>query len=243
MTELSPPAQAVAAQKGAPQQIVVTGHDFATTVRVRLEVAPGTPGPNTFAADISDYDTGQPVPARKVTLRFALPDRPDIGTSELELERQADGRWTGQGTNLSVTGTWRVGVLIEQAANSLEVPLEVQTRAPPQTITIIPGNPPIYRIDLPSGESVQAYVDPGTPGANELHFTYFTAAGGELPIADVTMSATSPSGTREEPKPRRLSRGHFVASVQLDPGTWTFSADATAEDGTPLSVHFEQEIK
>jgi hypothetical protein len=34
-----------------------------------------------------------------------------------------------------------------------------------------------------------------------------------------------------------------VASVQLDPGTWTFSADATAEDGTPLSVHFEQEIK
>ena len=48
------------------------------------------------------------------------------------------GMWTGEGNNLSVAGRWRVGVLIEQATDSLEVPLEVQTmRAAPME----PGHP------------------------------------------------------------------------------------------------------
>src|SRR5204862_242479 len=68
LTQL-PPATSLAAQQGNPanqpaRSVVVIGHDFATTVRVRLEATPGQVGPNTFLARVTDYDTGEPVPAR-----------------------------------------------------------------------------------------------------------------------------------------------------------------------------------
>lgn len=62
-----------------------------------------------------------------MSLRFSLPEQPGVGGSALELAQSQAGMWTGEGTNLSVAGTWRVGVLIEQAADSLEISLEVQT--------------------------------------------------------------------------------------------------------------------
>ncbi len=70
----------------AARPLVVTGADFATTTRVRLEISPGTVGPNTFVADVTDYDSGEPVDARRVSLTFDLPDQPDV-SSTLRLER------------------------------------------------------------------------------------------------------------------------------------------------------------
>jgi hypothetical protein len=79
----------------AARPLVVTGADFATTTRVRLEVSPGTVGPNTFVADVTDYDTGEQVDARRVSLTFDLPDQPDV-SSTLRLQR-SQGRWQGAG--------------------------------------------------------------------------------------------------------------------------------------------------
>lgn len=246
MAGLAPPAQyaAVSAQP-APEQVVVSGSDFAQTLRVRLAATPGTPGPNTFDVRIEDFDTGDPVAARSVRLRFRLPERSDIGESELELSRAAEGRWEGQGINLSVGGTWRVGVLIQQAADSKEIALEVKTREPPQDVQVIqggPGQPDLYTISLPGGLSVQGYVDPGTTGDNEVHFTFFDATGGELAVSEATISAAPSGGDAVQAEARRLGPGHFVAGMLLEPGSWTFSVDASAEDGAALTARFEQEI-
>ncbi|MGH2530584.1 MAG: copper resistance protein CopC [Actinomycetota bacterium] len=141
MAGLVPPSQEAAAAAHASSQagpVVVTGSDFATTVRVRLVVDPGAPGPNRFEVHVEDYDTGEPVEALRVTLGFSLPEQPGVGGSALELAQSQAGMWTGEGTNLSVAGRWRVGVLIEQAADSLEIPLEVQTMG---AAPMEPGHP------------------------------------------------------------------------------------------------------
>jgi copper transport protein len=246
MAGLAPPTQypAVTAPP-APEQVVVAGSDFAQTVRVRLTATPGTPGPNTFDVRIQDFDSGEAVPALSVRLRFRLPERSDIGESELELSKAAEGRWQGQGTNLSVGGTWRVGVLIQQAADSKEIPLELKTRAPVQEVQVIeggPGQPDLYTISLPGDRSVQAYVDPGTPGDNEVHFTFFDPAGEELAVTEATINAAPSDGDGLELEVRRLGPGHFVAGVELETGGWRFAVEATAEDGAALTAQFDQEI-
>jgi copper transport protein len=247
MAGLAPPTQyAAVTAPPAPDQVVVAGSDFAQTVRVTLTATPGTPGPNTFAVRFEDFDTGDRLAARSVRLRFRLPERSDIGESELELSRAEEGLWRGQGTNLSVGGAWRVGVLIQQATDSQEIPLELRTRTAAQKVQVIeggPGQPDLYTISLPGERSVQAYVDPGTPEASEVHFTFFDPSGGELPVADARINATPAGGARQELEVRRLGPGHFVAGADLGTGTWRFGVEATAEDGSGLTAQFDQEIK
>jgi copper transport protein len=246
MAGLAPPTQyPEITAPPVPDRVVVSGSDFAQTTRVRLTATPGTPGPNTFDVRIEDFDTGEPLIARAVRLRFRIPERSDIGESELVLSKAREGRWRGQATNLSVGGTWRVGVLIEQAADSREIALEVKTRAPPQEIQVIeggPDQPDLYTISLPGERSVQAYVDPGTPGESEVHFTFFDPSGGELPTAEATITAAPAGGDGLELEVRRLGPGHFVAGVDLEAGTWRFGVEATAEDGAALTAQVDQEI-
>ena len=246
MSGLVPPSQLQ--EQGPPTQperVVVEGSDFATTVRMRLVAVPGAPGPNTFEVRIRDYDTGEPVEANSVSLRFSLPDRPDVGTTELALERAEAGVWRGQGTNLSAPGTWRIGVLIQQADDSVRLELELEARGPEAEIVVIdggPGQPDIYVIPLGEDRTVQAYVDPGAAGSNEVHYTFFDAAGGELPIEGIAISATL-DGETLELEPRRLTIGHFVATAELEAGAWTFTAEATTEEGTVVTATFEEEIE
>ncbi|HEV3474331.1 MAG TPA: hypothetical protein VG602_03085, partial [Actinomycetota bacterium] len=101
----------------------------------------------------------------------------------------------------------------------------------------------LYMIQLSGGASVQGYVDPGAAGENELHFTFFDPAGGELPVEAATMDAVPGKGEARTLDVRRLGPGHFVAGVELDAGPWRFSVEATAEDGAALSAEFEEEIE
>src|SRR4029453_3093392 len=133
LTGLPPEPDEEPAGPGA-RPLVVTGADFATTTKVRLEISPGTVGPNTFLADVTDYDSGEPVDARRVSLTFDLPDQPDVG-STLRLERR-DGSWRGQGTALAQPGTWSVTVLVEGSGSSVEVPLQVTPTTPGQHVAI-----------------------------------------------------------------------------------------------------------
>ncbi len=231
---LAPPSTVVAANP--PKPLVVTGHDFATTVKVRLSISPGTTGFNRFDLAVDDYDTGRPVAADPVTLTFSKPDRPDVGSSTLTLHRAPDGTYQASGPNLSMTGTWRVVVLVQQPSGAAQIDLSVTPRTPPEHITVnhSPGIPDLYTISLATGGSVQVYLDPGHPGLNEFHVTYVGTDGQETPTRSVTVRASGPSQGSRRLTVRRLDTvGHFVADLTgATRGTYRFEMNATFVDGT-----------
>ncbi|MGH2636948.1 MAG: FixH family protein [Actinomycetota bacterium] len=241
LTGLPPQAGGMARPPTGPEPLLVSGSDFATTTRVRLEISPGTVGPNTFVATITDYDTGEPVDARRVTLSFRLPDRPEVG-SELLLEPGEDGNWRAEGTELSVAGDWEVDVTIESGAGSVEVPLEVTPiRSEPRVeVSRVEGQPDLYTFFFDGDVTIQAYVDPGVPGrTNQLHVTAFDPGGGELPLHHIVVRVTPPDGRGFEPELLSLSEGHVAANLDLEPGTYTFGIEALADPGE-LVGSFEQ---
>ncbi|MBV8160854.1 MAG: copper resistance protein CopC [Acidimicrobiia bacterium] len=238
------PATSAASPK-APPPVVASGHDFATTVRIRLAVSPGMAGFNTFTAQVRDYDSGKPVLADAVSLHFVFPSRPDIGSSDLALARQRDGSYAGQGANLALDGRWNVTVLVARGVNSVDVPLQLTTRTPPQTITtsVQAGLPTIYTIHLSAGRSVQVYLDPGRAGVlNEFHHTYLGPDGSELQIDQTSIAATYPGDqTSKTLTTRKLDPfGHFVSDLPSGPpGRYHFEIDASTADGTQITAHLD----
>jgi copper transport protein len=130
LSGLAPANFAAAAAAATPRDVVVSGADYATTVRVRLTVTPGTVGANTFAAQITDYASGKSAAARSVQLEFSLPSQPSVGPSSLSLKQAADGTWRARGLELSVAGDWTCDVVIQQAANAVVVPLAIRAALP-----------------------------------------------------------------------------------------------------------------
>jgi copper transport protein len=231
---------------GRPPTAVATGSDFATSVRVQLEASPARPGANRFTARIVDYDTGRPVAADRVTLRFAKPDRPDIAPTLLTLSRSGPGTYQGQGINLSMGGAWNVAVVVERGAHSVEVPLALAISSPPQRVRTIeaPGQPTLYSIDLPADRVLDAYLDPGKPGFNEVHATFIDAKGGELPIPRPAAITATRTGAPSQPLTvRRFGPGHFIADATLGPGDWQIDVTATAPDGAILQARFPVHLR
>jgi hypothetical protein len=242
LTGLPPQLEQTAPSSPAPKPLVVTGSDFATTTTVRLEIAPGAVGPNAFVAEITDYDSGEPVDARRVTLSFSLPDRPEV-SSTLQLERGEEGTWQAASTSLSLDGTWNVDVLVEGSADSVQVPLEVTPTLPGQRVNVsrTEGQPDLYTITFDDGVSIQAYVDPGVPGqTNQVHVTAFDADGTELALHHVELEIVPPSATPFLPELLSLSPGHVVANVEIEPGTSTFRIMVLTGSGAELSTSFDQ---
>lgn len=119
----------------------MTGNDYATSVRIRLNVSPGSPGPNRFDMILQDYDSGAAVAAQSVSLRFRLADRPDVSAATLDLTREGDGHWRGTGSALSIEGRWSVVALVQTASDAVEVPMEVLTPRNGSTDASQPGSP------------------------------------------------------------------------------------------------------
>jgi nitrogen fixation protein FixH len=240
-----PPASFVqaAGRSAPPQSVTVTGSDFATTVRVRLTVSPGTTGANRFTARVLQFDSGRPVLARRVRLEFSLTSNPAVA-SELDLARGAGGSWTGRGTNLSIAGQWDVTVVIQEAATAVDVQLRLRTRLQPEQLTVsrVAGQPALYTVRLARGYSIQGYLDPVQLGAGVAHFTFFAPSGGEAVVSTARAEATTPAGASQPLKLIRFSKGHFLANLHLTPGFWTFRIDATAAGGQALSGYYSQTI-
>jgi copper transport protein len=226
-----------------PQQVTLTGSDFATTMNVTVVVSPGTAGPNGFDAEVTDFDSGAPLDATDVSLRFEPVGQPGVGASTLELAHHGD-HWMANGSQVSIAGVWTITVVVQTASSGTEIPLTFVTRIPDQSVTVAvaAGQPDIYTIAFPDGEQIQMYNDPGTAGTDELHLTAFDADGNELPLARTTMVAVSPQGTASTLQPRRFSAGHFVGDLTLTPGPWMFFVEATARDGSVLVASFSQTI-
>jgi copper transport protein len=235
--------QQASAKPPAPPSVQVEGNDFATSVRIALKATPGTPGPNTFTAKVTDYDSGEDWPATRVSLRFTPRGNPDVGASTLELSRASDGLWTGQGSQLSIAGTWAVVGLVEGSGPAVTVPLELETRTAPQPVKVseAPGQPTLYTITLAAGGTLQGYIDPGQPGPNTVHFTYFNPSGDEQPADKARARMTGPSGRSEALTLIRLGPGHFAANIDLEPGRVSFAIEATAAR-TQRGGQFQQVI-
>jgi copper transport protein len=241
-----PPGGTRPVRPATPPQVEATGNDYATTIRVKLVATPGTPGPNRFRATVTDYDSGDPFPARRVRLSFSLPSRPDLGESTVDLARGGDGAWSGQGGALVALGRWDVTVLVQGAGiGAVTVPLELETRAPPQKVEVsqVPGQPTVYTITLAAGATLQSYADPGRAGRNQVHFTFFGADGNEHPVSKAEATARPPSGPEVRLRLLRLGPGHFAANTDLTPGRWVFAIDAELHGETGASARFKQVIE
>lgn len=234
LQSLAPPSAGIG--PSAPKPLEVSGQDFATTVRVRLQISPGEPGFNRFSLRALDYDTLRPVAAQTVSLTFALPSRPDLGTSTLNLSELPDGDYTAVAPNLSVAGTWTITVLVQTRSHSAEVPLTITTRSPPVKIDTSrsPGLPTVYTIHVRPTVSIQVYLDPGRPGFNEFHVTVLGRDGNEVPTGEIAVHAAKGGATASQLTTRRLDPiGHYVADLPgATTGTYDFSIDATTDEGS-----------
>lgn len=238
LASVSPPQQL--GRAAGRSGVVAVGSDFAGTTRIRLEAGPGTAGSNRFTVRLTDPDTGEPVEADRVSLRFTYLGPDPVGTSTLNLSPSGSGAFRAQGANLSLAGRWEVVVLVQRGADSVEVPLQLGTTCDARPLPADQG-PTLYDVELPSG-SAQGYVDPGVPGDNEVHMTYFDEQGAEARVGDdvgITASSGDDTMTLE---PRRLGPGHFVAPATLPAGRWRFDMRATSADGGALPACFEHTI-
>jgi putative copper export protein len=230
---LSPPPPVLASS--AP--LTADGTDLGHVVNAHLVVTPGQAGLNTFTVTLKTSERPD-----SVALRFAYASGNAIGPSELQLRRHGNA-WRATAANLSIQGLWNVTVVTQGATNSAEVPLMVATHCETQASS---GgqNLTLYTQTLAGGNSDSMYLDPGRPGRNEIHFTFFDPKGNELAIPDApAITAWRPNTSPRGLAVRRFSAGHFIASGRLGRGRWRFEADASPKGTSqPLRACFEQTI-
>ncbi len=241
LVNLVPPSSVATASEPAPTPIVAAGSDFGTTVRVRLVVSPGTAGINDFAAAVTDYDTDEPVAAGSVSLRFKPASATGIGGSTLPLAATGPGTFDGSGANLSLDGIWGVTAVVAAPSATVEVPLPIATRVRDVQVdaNAVPGAPTIFTAHLPAGTTLQVYLDPGTAGPNELHSTFFDAAGNELPVTTATYLVGPADGPTAIIAPASSSRGTSWLTSTRMPGPWAPTSRGrppTAQPSTPTST-------
>jgi copper transport protein len=246
LVNLTPPTSAGGPVEPVAHPIVATGHDFGTSVRVRLIATPGAAGNNDFDVALADYDTGEPVDASRVDLRFELASQAGVGPSTLVLERSAPGRFRATAANLSIDGMWRLTATVTVPGGAVEVPLLAVTTVPAQPVQrlVSPDVPTIYVVQLGAVGSAQVYLDPDAPGPNELHVTFFDPAGSELPIQSVTIATNSEGTGAGIPTARRLEPGHFVASIDAVAGPLAVDAIGPLPGGAgQVHLHVTIEVE
>jgi copper transport protein len=228
-----------------PTSVVASGNDFGTSVRVRLVVSPGAPGANQFSAAVVDYDSGAPSPASGVKLRFELASRSGVGTSTLDLVASGTGTYEGSGANLAIDGIWKVTATITGSDGAVEVPLALATGVADQHVGTIatPGAPTIQTVHLDAGNSVQLYLDPGRAGTNDLHATFFDAAGAELPVQSATFVASPSGGSGTISAGRELEPGHFITNVSAPPGGLAVDVVGPNPAGGQLHAHLSMQVQ
>lgn len=243
LVNVAPPvASAEAVSTPQPVTLVVSGSDFATTVKVRLTVSPGSAGFNEFTLRLTDYDTGATVHASSVQLEFVQPLRPQLGQSTVSLTRRPDGSFAARGGNLAVAGIWEVAAIIVNASHSTEVHLQLTTitPAPIVTATRFNGLPTLYSIQLQNGWLAQVYIDPDKPGNDEFHVTFFTNSNetSEIEIATTTIGMTAVGGMPTILVSRRLDPiGHYVADATIPPGATRYDIIATTQTGVAIATY------
>jgi len=119
-------------------------------------------------------------------------------------------------------------------------------------VALVPGRSlalaargPVNQDQRVGAYTVQLFIDPSAPGANEVHVTFVDDKG--LGAADVTsLSATVTSeGPGAAPAPltmRLISTGHFVGNIDLAAGAYRLAA-STAAPSPALSATFSFKLR
>lgn len=114
-----------------------------------LEISPGYVGENTFVVSLFDAVEGNPITdATLVRLRFDNLQE-NLGQSEVRLEPQADGIYTTNGSNLSVSGQWRIRMTVqrpEQFDTIVDFEFEVNSPSAPPAPNIDTSIPVMARL-------------------------------------------------------------------------------------------------
>jgi copper transport protein len=237
-------APAVSGQpEAATPGLSVSGADFATTVEVRLATASDEPGPNRFVAELSDYDSGEPLEADRVSLRFTPLDDPGVPPSTLALKPDGDGSYAASGANLTFDGRWGVTVLIERGSDAVEVPLELDLPIPEPFLSVarIPGQAPEYTMQVENG-LIRVSPDPELPGPSEVYVTFYGLADIQAPTEQVVVTGAAGDAPAEQKPVTRLSRSRFVADVDLEAGTYTIGVVARTIDGRRVRGSVELDV-
>jgi copper transport protein len=234
---LTPPAAARAITQPG---ISVAGTDFATTVRARLTVASNDPGPNSFTLRVVDYDSNEPVRAGRVSLRFTPLDDPGVAPTNLALRAAGAGNYAGTGSNLIFDGRWGVTALIERDTDSVAVPLSLDLPTAPQfvSVTRVPGEAPFYAVQIADETTVIFAIDPERPGPSKVTVTFADVISDERAIAAMVLTTDPQSRPVHQEEVRRVSRGVFVADVELSAGRTQITATARTLNGTRLRATF-----
>ena len=228
----------------APEPLVVKGSDFATTTRVELRITPGTVGPNTFVASVTDYDTGEPVDARRVSL-----DVRARGAAERDLDPRARARPTRRtrGRPRAPRSHSRGPGRLRCWWRGRAVPSRSRSRShrnrPTSTSTsrACPASRTCTRSRSRAALQIQSYVDPGEPGrTNQVHVTAFDADGKELPLHGVTLTIHPPDARAVRARDAALRARAPRREHRPDAGTWSFDIAAHAKDGAELVASFQQ---
>lgn len=83
-------------------------------VNLVLHVAPAQVGPNAFAVQVDDPRANAQNAPSKLLLRFTSLDM-DMGTTQADAEPVEQGRYTAQGSYLSMNGRWQIEVILRRA--------------------------------------------------------------------------------------------------------------------------------
>ncbi len=247
---LAPSATVAAASRSGTSTVTVRGSDYATSVRARLEISPGSAGPNRFQLEVEDYDSGEPVPAEAVSLRFQLDDRPDVAAATLDLARDGETDWEGTGNVLSISGWWTVTALVQMPSDAVEVPMEFETR----TTAPASGGSTDAR-PCPNGPrdpslSVAVAPEPDPPKAEGavLHLTV-QKDGRPLTGAKVCVRVNMPDMqhrgvTALATEAIEASGGRYDARIRFSmTGGWEGSVVVTPPGEEPVSAPIKLEVK
>ena len=229
---LAPPAAA----RAEPVGLSAEGTDFATTVRVRLIATSDQPGPNRFIVHAVDYDTREPVRARRVRIRFVPMDDPDVEPTTLNLASAETGSYVGSGVHLAFAGRWQAIVGIERESGVVEVPLELEARTPEQWVSVrrTPGIPFQYTVSLGEVGDIRFSPDPARPGPSTVTISFFGFLHSPLPVGAVVVTLTDPSGQTRQLAVHHLDATRVVTNVILQPGRNHLAAITHLEDGTRM---------
>jgi copper transport protein len=245
LANLAPPSAIGNAAEPEVRPVTAVGSDFGTSLKLSLLVQPGAPGFNQFSATLTDYDTGAPIAAAAIALRFQLASNSGVGASTLDLPETASGRFSARGGNLSLDGIWNVTATVNAPGGAVEVPLVLATQVAAQAVDVsaAPGVPTIYTVHLPDQSTIQVYFDPGPAGSNALHVTFFDAQGNELPVPTATIAVTPAGAAGSVVSPRLLEPGHFTAELTVPAGSVALDITGQAPGGRPLHAHFEVKVE
>jgi copper transport protein len=236
LTSLVPPALVAAeARQPAPPRLVARGG--AGAARATLEVTPGYPGRNRFTLR-GDGPAARRALAGDVTLRFAMPTRPELPAAALPLARAADGAYGGEGDGLSLIGDWDVAAEVRRGGAVVELPFRVTCVPSPQQLRqmTMGGAPMVHGLRLANGWRLQAYLAPERAGRSTLHLVFTDARGGPVDVPASPAVTAVRGGVSRRLVAQRLGAGaalpnHFYAVDSLEPGRWEFRVTVGAAGG------------